>query len=108
MKFKEEFMKQKIEKGDTIRFRKDATLHDLVKGNWGGCQPSMLELLVEYEFEPMEVSGFSRVSNSPKVDDLVFNENVVEIVKKTEYKEYTLEELEEKLGEKIKIKVEEQ
>ena len=102
--FKEEFMKQKIEKGDTIKFRKDATLYDLVKDNWNGCQLSTLRLLREYEFEPMEVSGFSHFLNNPKVDDVVINKNVIEIVKKREYKEYTIEELEKKLGEKIKIK----
>lgn len=108
-----------FEKGDRVTLNKDITLSDLGKNFWDGAQSSTLNFLSEYldknEYvftvtKNVKKNLTNRDMNSVRLDEYRddFSSTISQIVlKKVDFKEMTLEEIEEQLGYKIKIVVKE-
>lgn len=109
-----------FEKGDRVTLNKDITLSDLGKNFWDGAQSSTLNFLSEYlnknecvftVTKNVKKNLTNRDMNSVRLDEYRddFSSTISQIVlKKVDFKEMTLEEIEDQLGYKIKIVVKEE
>lgn len=102
-----------FKKGDRVTLNKDITLSDLTKNFWDGSKFSTLNFLGMYLDESESIFTITedvkkditeRDMNSVRLNEYRddFSSTISQIVlKKTNFKEMTLEEIEEKLGYKI-------
>lgn len=93
--------------GDLVKINKQATIEDLTKNYWNGCQSNTLEFLKKYvdkdkTFEV--VSNYEDFLNIKEIGSNYLIELVnSNILKKIQVKEMTVSEIEKELGYPIKI-----
>ena len=93
--------------GDLVKINKQATIEDLTKNHWNGCQSNTLEFLKKYvdkdkTFEV--VSNYEDFLNIKEIGSNYLIELVnSNILKKIQVKEMTVSEIEKELGYPIKI-----
>ena len=100
-----ELVQPRIEEGDKIKLRMDATMDDLIKGDWNGCQMDTLAFIKEGDLKK-EYVVTHMIGKTPvvRVDGVerVVNPRVVDVIKATK-KDMTIREIEKALGHKVKI-----
>jgi hypothetical protein len=96
-----------IEVGDIIKLKMDATMECLTNNYWNGCQSTTLRF-IRNAYNGRKYEVISIFNDMPEVmvngELCMVNKNIVELVeKKKQVKEYTMKELQDKLGEEFKL-----
>ena len=100
----------KFQKGDIVKINKQATIDDMSKNYWNGCQEHTLNFIKRYvnsnKTFKLDTHYLNddyvtiKVKEYDGVKEYLVNTNILELIDK---KEMTISEIEEKLGYPIKI-----
>ena len=100
----------KFQKGDTVKINKQATIDDMSKNHWNGCQRDTLNFIQRYANSNKTFKLNSdylyddyveiKVKEDDEVKEYLVNTNILELIDK---KEMTISEIEKELGYPIKV-----
>lgn len=96
----------KFKKGDTVKINKQATIDDMSKNYWNGCQMDTLNFIRRYanRNKIFKINYISQnndyVTINDEIEEYLININILELVDK---KEMTILEIEKELGYPIKV-----